>query len=108
MLNKIHHIAYVGMTGSMSTFPSNPLEVLLDKTRLFTTTETESCLSAHGLPNIDTLKPGNLKDHREALRTFVDQPAHKVSDPERPHRTNVDGTIKLQNLDGYQHGHHKA
>lgn len=63
-LNEIHGLACIGMNASMQ-FRS------MDALKYFHSRKNETFKRALSLPNVNKLKPGNLKDHTKILKIFT-------------------------------------
>ncbi|GBP11128.1 Retrovirus-related Pol polyprotein from type-1 retrotransposable element R1 4 [Eumeta japonica] len=79
-LNKINRNVCLGVTGALKTCPTAAMEVLTGCTPLHICVKAEAARAALRLPDVPTLKEGNLRGHVRILEIFWDTPSLAVSE----------------------------
>ncbi|KAM8714846.1 hypothetical protein ACLKA7_001249 [Drosophila subpalustris] len=83
-LSKLQRLVCVGMTGAMSTCPTDALGIITGISPLPILIEKEACLGALRLQGVANLKSGNLTGHLKVLETFFTSPIVHLSDVQLP------------------------
>ncbi|KAL7724938.1 hypothetical protein ACLKA6_007542 [Drosophila palustris] len=83
-LSKLQRLVCVGMTGAMSTCPTDALGIITGISPLPILIEKEACLGALRLQGVANLKSGNLTGHLKVLETFFTSPIVRLSDVQLP------------------------
>ncbi|KAL7726595.1 hypothetical protein ACLKA6_010460 [Drosophila palustris] len=83
-LSKLQRLVCVGMTGAMSTCPTDALGIITGISPLPILIEKEACLGALRLQGVANLKSGDLIGHLKVLETFFTSPIVHLSDVQLP------------------------
>ncbi|KAL7726399.1 hypothetical protein ACLKA6_004539 [Drosophila palustris] len=83
-LSKLQRLVCVGMTGAMSTCPTDALGIITGISPLPILIEKEACLGALRLQGVANLKSGDLIGHLKVLETFFTSPIVHLSDIQLP------------------------